>query len=199
MRTIINRTPPTVLDDLLTRTGNGDERAFAALYDRCAATVHGLILRALRDPALSEDVTRAVWIRVWRSAHRYTRDQGTAMAWVMALAHRTVIGQIRSALPDTEPDDLAPARVGPELVPAARADPDRRSHPSSAARRRAVLLAYFDGCTTEQISTILRVPHDTVAAMINSGLLRLRSHIGESDGLAPRSPNLNTALDADGW
>ena len=190
MTTFVHHTPPTGFDDLLTRTGSGDEQAFAALYDRGAATVHGLVLR---DPAAAEEVTRTVWVRVWRRSGRYTPDEGSALAWVMALAQRTVVEKLRS-----HPNDTAHARIAPtgstEVAPA----PD--AHLSVSARRRAVLLAYYQGCASEQISTVLGVPHETVATMIHSGLMHLRAHLRMVDpGARGGTTTLNTAIDADGW
>ena len=199
MTIYVHHTPPTGFDDLLTRTGTGDEQAFAALYDRGAATVHGLVLRALHDPVLSENTTKAVWVRVWQSAREYSPDQGTAMAWVMALARRTVVELIRSDRHDTASERVASAHTGPARVPPARGAPDRGDHLSTAARRRAVLLACFHGYTSEQIGALLGVPREAVPTMLHSGLMHLRSHLRRADDTGARSASLNTAIDADGW
>lgn len=194
MTAFVHHTPPAGFDDLLTRTGSGDAQAFAALYDRSAATVHGLVLRALRDPAVSAEVTQAVWVRVWHRSGRYTPDQGSALAWVMALAQRTVVERLRSAPRETPYARIESAPDGPVGV-----EPDPASHLSVAARRRAVLLAYYQGCTSEQISTVLGVPPETVATMIHSGLMHLRAHLRMADHRAPGGAALKTAVDADGW
>jgi RNA polymerase sigma-70 factor (ECF subfamily) len=180
------------VDDLLLRTGAGDERAFAALYDHGATVVHGLVLRALRDPAVSSEVARAVWVRVWRSADRYTSDQGSAIAWVVSLARRTVVERIRSAPRDGTPTGIDFTRTGH-----VGSEPGSVSCLSTAAQRRAVLLAYYRGRTTEQISTTLGVPHDTVATMVQSGLLYRRAHLRLADNTAVDVDSLNTAVDAE--
>ncbi|GAB3715321.1 sigma factor [Nocardiopsis oceani] len=199
MTSYVHHTPPTGFDDLLTRAGAGDEQAFAALYDRGAATVHGLALRALHDAVLAENATKAVWVRVWRTADEYTPDQGTAMAWVMALAHRTVVELIRSDRHDSGSARVASAHTGSLRVPTARGAPDRGDHLSSSARRRAVLLAYFQGYTSEQIGALLGVPREAVPTMLHSGLMHLRAHLRRADDTGARSASLNTAADADGW
>lgn len=199
MKSYIHHTPPTGFDDLLTRAGSGDEQAFAALYDRGAAVVHGLALRALYDPVLAENATKTVWVRVWRSADQYTPDQGTAMAWVMALAHRTVVELIRSDRHDGGSARVASEHTGPARVPPARGEPDRGDHLSSAARRWAVLLAYFQGYNSEQIGTLLGVPREAVPTMLHSGLTHLRAHLRRAESTGARSASLNTAVDAEGW
>lgn len=195
MTTFAHHTRPTGLDDLLTRAGSGDAQAFAALYDRGAATVHGLVLRALRDTAVAEEVTRAVWVRVWRRSGRYTPDQGAALTWVMALAQRTVVERLRAA-----PRDASYDRIESAPTRSVDVEPDPDSHLSITARRKAVLLAYYQGCTSEQISTVLGVPHEIVATMIHSGLMHLRAHLRMADhGVPSGAATLNTAIDADGW
>ncbi|WP_017582628.1 sigma factor [Nocardiopsis valliformis] len=194
MKTFAHPNPPTGLDDLLTRTGSGDQQAFAHLYDRGAATVHGLVLRVLRDPEAAEEVTRAVWIRVWHRSGQYTPAQGSALAWVIALTQRTVVERLRSSPSDTALTRIDSASTGP-----AGAEPDPNAYLSIATRRRAVLLAYYQGCTSEQISTVLGVPHETVATMIHSGLMHLRAHLRMADYRGPDVSSLNTAIDADRW
>jgi len=191
--------PPTAADVLLARAGSGDERAFGALYDHGSAAVHGLVLRAVRDPAAADEATRQVWLRVWRTAGRYTPDQGSAMAWVLSLAHRAVVDRIRSG------DASSPERTGSDrraVAPAlgrAGPAPDPDAYLSLSARRRAVLLAYYDGRTTEQIGALLRVPPETVATMIHSGLEHLRAHLRASGPAVAGAPGLDTSVDADRW
>ncbi|RKS08453.1 DNA-directed RNA polymerase specialized sigma24 family protein [Nocardiopsis sp. Huas11] len=161
--------------------------------------VRGLVLRALRDRAVSTEVTRAVWVRVWRSAGRYTPDQGPAIAWVMALAHRTVVERIRSARRDTTSARVDFTRTG--HVDCTRtghvgSGPGSVSSPLMAARRRAVLQAYYEGRTTEQISATLGIPHGTVAIMVHSGLLYLRAHLRLADNTAVDVGGLDTTVDA---
>ncbi|MDQ3359946.1 MAG: RNA polymerase subunit sigma, partial [Actinomycetota bacterium] len=49
---------PELLGGLLQRVAAGDQEAFATFYDAVSARVHGLVLRILRDPAQSEEVTQ---------------------------------------------------------------------------------------------------------------------------------------------
>ncbi|MFF1570284.1 sigma factor [Streptomyces sp. NPDC058293] len=78
------------------RTAKGSQEAFAAVYDRVAGPVFGVVRSVLRDPAQSEEVAQEVLIEVWRSAARYRPDRGTAMNWVLTLAHRRAIDRVRS-------------------------------------------------------------------------------------------------------
>ena len=68
--------PASELAALLAKVARGDEAAFAAVYDRFATVVYGLVRRIVRDPAQSEEVTQEVLLEVWRTASRF--DPGRA-------------------------------------------------------------------------------------------------------------------------
>ena len=56
---------------LIGRVAKGDKRAFAELYDELAPTVYGIVQRVVRDPAQSEEITREVFVELWRHAARF--------------------------------------------------------------------------------------------------------------------------------
>ena len=56
----------------MARVAKGDEPAFAELYDELAPTVYGIVMRVVRDPAQSEEVTQEVFVELWRQAARST-------------------------------------------------------------------------------------------------------------------------------
>ena len=53
---------PVSLNDLLGRVAEGDEVAFAELYDRSSGRVLGLVRRLLKDHAQSEEVTQEIFL-----------------------------------------------------------------------------------------------------------------------------------------
>ena len=85
------------LDGLLARVARGDQAAFEAVYDTLAGPVYGLILRVVRDPAQSEEVSQEVLLEVWRTAARFDPAKGTAATWALTIAHRRAVDRVRSA------------------------------------------------------------------------------------------------------
>src|SRR6185369_22749 len=90
---------PGIGGDLAARlrlVARGDADAFDAVYDQVAASVFGIVRRVVRDPAQSEEVTQDVLLEVWRNAAKFDPGRGSAIAWVMTLAHRRAVDRVRS-------------------------------------------------------------------------------------------------------
>jgi RNA polymerase sigma-70 factor (ECF subfamily) len=175
------------LEDLLLEVGGGDERSFAAIYDRTAHRVYGLVRRLLVDPAQSEEVTQEVYLEIWQSAGRYDPTRGGAIAWMMTLAHRRAVDRIRSSqasrdrdvkvgIRDWEPDiDDVAERVEVSLeMGRVSAALDRLT----AVQREAVTLTYFGGRSNSEVAAFLRIPIGTVKTRLRDGLIRLRDELG---------------------
>ena len=109
----------------------GDGPAFEELYDRIANTVFGVIRRVLRDPAQSEEVAQEVLIEVWRSAASFDPDRGSAMTWILTMAHRRAIDRVRSAQASTDRDE----RVARGTTSGTTTRWPRRSRPGSSRSR----------------------------------------------------------------
>lgn len=172
---------------LLMASARGDERAFAELYAAFAPWVHGLACRILRDAHLAEEVTQEVFRQVWQSSGAFDPARGSALAWVMTVAHRRAVDRVRSegagrrrdaahaddesrlmSYDETSTVTLAPIEA--ESVRAALAD-------LTAAQRRALELAYFEGYTHLEISNLMECPAGTAKGRIHDGLARLRASL----------------------
>ena len=53
--------------------------------------LHGIVLKVVRDPAQSEEVTQEAFVELWRLAPRYDASRGSVRSWAATLAHRRAI------------------------------------------------------------------------------------------------------------
>ena len=175
------------LDALLVLTGRGDEAAFDAVYDQVTAPVFGLIRRVLRDSAQAEEVAQGALLEVWRTAERFDPARGTAVTWVMTIAHRRAVDRVRSAAAETErAARAAAARLAAsadEVAEAAEtsleAERVRRCLGGlTEVQRQSITLAYYSGYTYPQVASALGVALGTVKTRIRGGLKRLRDCLG---------------------
>jgi RNA polymerase sigma-70 factor (ECF subfamily) len=173
-------------DALMARIAKGDEHAFAELYDELAPTVYGIVLRVVRDPAQSEEVTQEVFVELWRQAARYDAARGGVRGWAVTIAHRRAVDRVRSeqSLRDRQLRDAAAPAGAPDSPPDAVIDSLDRDRARqaltelSAAQRQALELAFFDGLTHVEIAEQLDVALGTVKTRIRDGLIRLRGLMG---------------------
>ena len=178
--------PGSDLAGLLALVARGDQSAFAAVYDRAAAQVFGLVRRVIRDPAQSEEVTQEVMLEVWRSASRFDPHRGSAMAWLMTLAHRRAVDRIRSGQAAAEREVRAAAATGPgydmvaeEVETRLDAQRVRRCLESlTDLQRESVTLAFYGGYTYREVASLLGVATGTVKTRMRDGLIRLRDCLG---------------------
>jgi RNA polymerase sigma-70 factor (ECF subfamily) len=181
--------PPSVpgsdLAGLLARVARGDQAAFAAVYDRAAAQVFGLVRRVVRDPAQSEEVTQEVMLEVWCTASRFDPHRGSAMAWLMTVAHRRAVDRVRSGLAAAQREVRAAAAatdydmVAEEVEIRLDAERVRRCLGSlTELQRESVTLAYYGGYTYREVAGLLGVAVGTVKTRMRDGLIRLRDCLG---------------------
>jgi RNA polymerase sigma-70 factor (ECF subfamily) len=168
---------------LLTRSGNGDEAAFADLYDRTSPMVYSMALRVLCSQAHAEEVTQEVYLQVWQQAARYDRSRGTVLGWMKMLAHRRAIDRVRAVhtanIRDHDVAQLNATRRPDDYCDevAARIDAMRIHHALAqltAVQREAVTLRYFEERSMIQIASHLCLPLGTVKTRIRDGLTCLR-------------------------
>ncbi|HEY8054154.1 MAG TPA: sigma factor, partial [Steroidobacteraceae bacterium] len=68
------------------RTGQGDERAFAQLYERTSARLLGVCTRMLPDRREAEEVLQEAYVTVWRRGTSFNPAKAGALTWLVTLA-----------------------------------------------------------------------------------------------------------------
>ncbi|MEU3030149.1 sigma-70 family RNA polymerase sigma factor [Streptomyces incarnatus] len=175
------------LQRLLHEVALGDQEAFAAVYDTVAGSVLGVVRAVLRDQAQSEEVAQDVLVEVWRTAPRYQPERGSAVNWILTLAHRRAVDRVRSveaaAARDTKAAllDHQPAydEVTEQVESRLEQEQVRRClRTLTDLQRQSVTLAYYRGLTYREVAEALALPLGTVKTRLRDGLIRLRDCLG---------------------
>ena len=178
---------PLTQDQLLARVAQGDQAAFAALYDQIAPRVLGLVRRLLRDHAQSEEVTQEIFLEIWQTVTRYDSNKGGASTWIMTMAHRRAVDRVRASQASRDRDtkigirdydaqydnvsETVQTRVEHERV-------EKAMQRLTELQRQAVSLAYYGGYSHSEVATLLSVPIGTVKTRLRDGMIRLRDELG---------------------
>jgi RNA polymerase sigma-70 factor, ECF subfamily len=181
--------PNARLASLLRQSSWGDEGAFSQLYDAVAPRLYGMVVRVLRDPAQSEEVTQEVFLEIWRQSARFDPDRGSALGWMMTIAHRKAVDRVRSAAAagrrdhgyheanqDVDYDSTAEAAQASLEAERVR----KALQTLTPAQRGALELAFFGGYTHTEVAAMLDLPLGTAKTRIRDGLIRLRDTLGLS-------------------
>ncbi len=173
------------LGDLLTSVARGDQPAFEHVYEQVSGPVYGLALRIIRDPAQSEEVAQEVLVELWRTASRFDPGRGSAMSWVMTLAHRRAVDRVRSAQAAADREQRAGTaeRDYDEVSESVHARLEREQvrrclSTLTETQRESVTLAYYGGYTYREVGELLKVPLGTIKTRMRDGLIRLRDCLG---------------------
>jgi RNA polymerase sigma-70 factor (ECF subfamily) len=175
------------LEALLNRVARSDADAFTALYDRTRARVYGLVARVLRDPGYSEETTQEVYLEVWRTARSYDSAKGSALSWLMTIAHRRAVDRVRSEQAASMRESrYGAATVDPStdvVVDAAIAGDERRQVTEcleglTDVQRQCIELAYYGGLTYTEVAQRLSANLSTIKSRMRDALRGLRTCLG---------------------
>ena len=163
----------------------GDSNAFNAVFEQVGPSVFGIVRRVIRDPAQSEEVTQDVLLEVWRNASKFDSARGSAMAWVMTLAHRRAVDRVRSVQKESERERRTASADIPydEVMEAVESSLERERvrrclKSLTGLQRESVTLAYYGGYTYDQVASLLGVPTGTIKTRMRDALIRLRDCLG---------------------
>lgn len=166
---------------LMSRVRSRDAAAFEALYDAYHRLVYGVAMRMLSDVAAAEDVTQAVFLKVWSSPELFA--SGNFAGWLVRMTRNRALDMLRSKsyrheeLPEAQPanellEETAFAHIDADLVRAALTQ-------LPAEQREPIELGFFGGVTHEEMSRRTGVPLGTVKTRIRTGLRKLRALLAD--------------------
>jgi RNA polymerase sigma-70 factor (ECF subfamily) len=169
--------------ELLYRLQQGDKFAIGVLYNRYA---HLLWLRALcilRDRAEAEDIVHDMFVVVSDRASQYVSKQGAVAAWLVTLVRNLSIdrrrrrdrrGSIVTEVLSHEPADKV---ADPESLLSRAVERNKLRlalQGLSAAHRRTLETAFFDGLNYSEIAEREGLPLGTVKSRAARALASLR-------------------------
>jgi RNA polymerase sigma-70 factor (ECF subfamily) len=176
------------LDLLLRDVARGRSAAFAEVYDLTKSRVYGLVLRVLGDPGYSEETTQEVYLEVWRTASQYDSTRGSALAWLLTIAHRRAVDRVRAEEAGSRRESRygavsagpASASADDPVADSAIAGDERRRVSGclgtlTDAQRQCIQLAYYDGLTYSEVSQRLSANLSTIKSRIRDALRTLRN------------------------
>ena len=176
-------------ETLLQLIAQKNENALGELYDRFGRLTYSIALNSLGDPALAEEITQDVYLRVWNGAEGYRASLGKVTTWIVSITRNRSIDEVRrrnvrpeahqvpwetqeTDYPDRSMDieediELSEQRV--RIRNAVALLPEEQ--------RRALALAYFQGYSHNEIAELLSEPLGTVKTRIRLAMKKLKQYL----------------------
>lgn len=180
------------LIELLERTARGDQQAFRALYDSSSPHLFGLLLRMLRRRDWAEEVLQDCFLKIWKKADTYSADKGAPLTWLMTVARYRALDLLRVKRPEVEMPEEDEDRSMAFADESSGIDPESQAVASEGIgrlalcldglqeeQRRCVMLAYYEGYTHQELTTVVGAPLGTIKSWVRRGLQKLRECLGE--------------------
>jgi RNA polymerase sigma-70 factor (ECF subfamily) len=167
--------------ELVARMVQGDRSAVALLYERHKLPLFALARGMLRSAAEAEDLLHDVFLEAWRRSADYSSERGSVRAWLMLRTRSRALDRLKSAgrRPE-EPAERVPAegvQLPDESVDQGRLRQLLERMPE--AQRQVLLLGYFEGSSSAEISERLQIPVGTVKSRTRAALEALRDMLGK--------------------
>lgn len=188
-------------ETLLNLIAHQNSQAFEELYARHSQIVFNLIVRIVGDRAVADEILQESFWQAWKKAGDY-RGIGAGAAWLYRIARNRSLDAVRKNkrmpmsdgagsmvfdddpyLPIVTPADgpLSDGSLPDDPSPVERAVTQQMDHQSLQEalasipdeQRTCLELAYFEGYSQSQISTLLGIPLGTVKTRVRMGLEKL--------------------------
>ncbi len=169
------------LTDLLPRVARRDESAFATLYSKTSAKLHGIIVRIL-PKGDAGDALQETYVRIWQKAADFDPAKGTPLAWMAIIARNRALDELRRVRPaslEEMPQTFEPA--ADPVDPLAERDRSERLAALveclaklDEEKRTIILLAYYRGASREALAKRFGRPVPTIKTWLHRSLAQLR-------------------------
>ena len=166
--------------ELLDRTAAGDRQAFKSLYLAAGPRLFAIAIRMMRSRDLAEDVLQEAFVKIWERSWQFDPAKGEALAWLATVTRHTALDRLRKqprsvvAFDETVVEEID-AQLGALTSSLGEASDLRRCLSNLREDyRKAVILAYINGLTHEELAQQLGKPVGTVKSWVRRGLEQLK-------------------------
>ena len=94
----INKMQSSLSDEIIVKNIlDGDENAFTQLYERYRLLVYSAAFRVIHDPEEAQDATQEIFVKLYRSLHKWNVQKAKLSTWIyrMAVNHSIDCSRVR--------------------------------------------------------------------------------------------------------
>jgi RNA polymerase sigma factor (sigma-70 family) len=171
-------------DELVVLIKNKDQKAFSYLYDNYSKALFGIIYAIIGDYEETEDLIQNTFIKIWNSFDNYDSSKGRLFTWMINIARNTAIDFKRSK--NNKDQNLNVSNNVYEVNELFTEDFSSDTigligvvEKLTSENVLLIQLAYYKGCTQQEISEELNIALGTVKMKMRKAILILREQLKE--------------------
>ncbi len=180
---------------LLGRIQSGDQSALSGLYDSRSRLIYSIVLNIVHNTEDAEEVTQAVFMRIWAKAQSFDPQRGSVLVWIVTIARRLAIDRTRSKhhriqkfsdrLESVSQQDLVQPgseNVHNQVIQSILVDRAlKRLNKLNSEQREIIELSYYCGFSQTEIAQKIATPLGTVKSRLRAAVTRLRDIMGNGE------------------
>jgi len=175
------------VDVAMQRYAEGDEAAFAVVYDALAPRLYGYLLRQTRDSGHAEDLVQQTMLHIHRARARFIPG-AKVMPWAFAIARRLFVDGLRRERREVPVAEGGDPDGGPALGASADALVQARECAARiervlaglpASQRAAFELVKYEGLSIADAAVVLGTTVAAVKLRAHRAYEALRSALGD--------------------
>lgn len=178
--------------ELVSKAQQGDQMAFAALYEQYSPLVHRFLRRRLDgSEEVVEDLTEDVFVKVYEKLDRYVERGLPFTAWLYRIAHNHLVDYLRT-LPRMSAHSLDDVAEIAEVAATAAYSRvlDRQALEPALARltpeqRQAIELRFIEGMSVAETASNMGRSDEAVKKLQARALANLRRYLAPTVAAAP--------------
>lgn len=170
--------------ELIELMADGDQSAFAALYELYWKAVYNYAWMLAQSPAEAEDLTQECFLALVTKPRSFDPARAQLRTWLLGVVCNRFLDRRRKRMRETllaefEHDRPVQAGFEDELIGIERAEAVRRALASlPAAQNEALYRFEFEGLSLAEISAVLGIEANAVKARLYRGRERLKCLLG---------------------
>jgi RNA polymerase sigma-70 factor (ECF subfamily) len=177
--------------NLVQRARQGDQEAFAQLYEAHFDKIFRYVVLKIRNQAEAEDMTQQVFVKAYESIGSYQSQGVPFTAWLFRIAHNQMVDYVRkqSRKPTVPLDESLPIRDETDLEHDVETKIEMEkvvlaTKQLTKAQREVISLRFAGGLSITEAAKTMRKSEGAIKALQHSAILSLRKTLlaGENGG-----------------
>ncbi len=175
--------------DLVRRAKQGDQQAFARLYEEHFARIYRYVALRIGDKTEAEDMAQQVFLNALQSISSFNWRGVPFAAWLFRIAHNQVVDYLRKKTKRATvslDESLVSSVSNPQLMAEQRLDIEQlllATKRLTETQREVISLRFAGELSTDQVARIMGKSQGAIKALQHSAIVALRKalSVGNND------------------